>query len=69
MNKQFHAFNKLESQRFVLLQKELGKVIKTKQSKSVRERVHSRMQYVNDRLSSVQDAIAHNTQRVDDMRE
>ncbi|GKC44512.1 hypothetical protein Tco_1062234 [Tanacetum coccineum] len=49
--------------KFVLFQKELSKVIKTKLSKSVRERVRSGMQYVNDRLSSVQDAIAHNTQQ------
>ncbi|GJS57349.1 hypothetical protein Tco_0652133 [Tanacetum coccineum] len=38
MNKQFYAFNKLESQRFVYLEKELSKCIKTKLSKSVRER-------------------------------
>ncbi|GKD05321.1 hypothetical protein Tco_1180295 [Tanacetum coccineum] len=69
MNKQFHAFKKLKCQRFVHLQKELSKVIKTKLSRSVRERVRSGMQYVNDMLSSVQDVIVYNTQRVDDMRD
>ncbi|GKA90446.1 hypothetical protein Tco_0812316 [Tanacetum coccineum] len=68
MNKQFYAFNKLESQRFVYLEKELSKCIKTKLSKSVSERVRTGMQYVNKKLSSVQDAIAHNTQRFNDMR-
>ncbi|GKC98451.1 hypothetical protein Tco_1168726 [Tanacetum coccineum] len=62
MNKQFHAFNKLKSQRFVHLEKELSKRIKTKLSKSARERVRTGMQYVNNKLSFVQDAITHNTQ-------
>ncbi|GJU58297.1 retrovirus-related pol polyprotein from transposon TNT 1-94 [Tanacetum coccineum] len=49
--------------------KDLSKVIKTKMSNSVRERVQKGMQYVNDRLFTVQDDIAHNTQRIDDMME
>nr|GEV07051.1 hypothetical protein [Tanacetum cinerariifolium] len=39
MNKQFNAFNKIESQRFVHLEKELTKCIKTKLSKVFREKL------------------------------
>ncbi|GJR88721.1 hypothetical protein Tco_0212732 [Tanacetum coccineum] len=38
MNKEFNAFNTLESRRFVMLQKELSKVIRTKMGKSVKQK-------------------------------
>ncbi|GJX61906.1 hypothetical protein Tco_0294806 [Tanacetum coccineum] len=38
MNKEFNAFNTLESHRFVMLQKELSKVIRTKMGKSVKQK-------------------------------
>ncbi|GJZ55928.1 hypothetical protein Tco_0611121 [Tanacetum coccineum] len=62
MNKQFNTFNTLESHRFVHLEKELSKVIKMKLGKSVKARVRSGMQFVSDRLASVQSTIATNSQ-------
>nr|GEV29769.1 reverse transcriptase domain-containing protein [Tanacetum cinerariifolium] len=38
MDKQFHSFNTLESRRFVTLQKEMRKVLKTKMGKFVRKK-------------------------------
>nr|GFA08904.1 hypothetical protein [Tanacetum cinerariifolium] len=43
MNNQFNAFNTMESRRFVTLQYELSKVIKTKLRVLVRNKVHKRM--------------------------
>nr|GEV07052.1 retrovirus-related Pol polyprotein from transposon TNT 1-94 [Tanacetum cinerariifolium] len=42
MNKQFNAFNKIESQRFVHLEKELSKCIKSKLSKFFREKENTK---------------------------
>ncbi|GJW60181.1 hypothetical protein Tco_0109516 [Tanacetum coccineum] len=69
MNKQFNAFNTLESHRFVTLQKELSKVLKTKMGKSVKEKVRKGMEDVSDRLASVQSSIATNSQHVIDLRQ
>ncbi|GKC63060.1 hypothetical protein Tco_1095658, partial [Tanacetum coccineum] len=46
MYKEFNAFNKLESQRFVLLQKELSKSLHNKMSKSIRLEVRKGMKEV-----------------------
>ncbi|GJV12695.1 hypothetical protein Tco_1354236 [Tanacetum coccineum] len=69
MNREFNTFNTLESHRFVLLQKELRKIIKTKMGKSVKENVRKGMSFVSDQLASVQSSIATNSQHVFDLRQ
>ncbi|GKA88346.1 hypothetical protein Tco_0810110 [Tanacetum coccineum] len=68
MNKQFNAFNTLESRRFVHLEKKLSKVIKMKLGKYVKARVRSGMKFVSDRLTYVQSTIVTNSQHVTDLR-
>ncbi|GJY79388.1 retrovirus-related pol polyprotein from transposon TNT 1-94 [Tanacetum coccineum] len=69
MNKEFNALNTLESRRFVMLQKELSKVIRTKIGKLVKAKVRKGMSFVSDRLASVQSFIATNSQHVSDLRQ
>ncbi|GJR91740.1 hypothetical protein Tco_0215751 [Tanacetum coccineum] len=69
MNKQFHAFNTLESHRFVTFQKEPSKVIQTKMGKSVKEKVCKGMEFISDKLSSIQSYLATNSQHVSDLRQ
>ncbi|GJZ55022.1 hypothetical protein Tco_0610215 [Tanacetum coccineum] len=68
MYKEFNAFNKLESQRFVLLQKELSKFLHSKMRKSIRLRVHSGMREVHHKLSACTSTVATNSQHVQDLR-
>ncbi|GJZ73708.1 retrovirus-related pol polyprotein from transposon TNT 1-94 [Tanacetum coccineum] len=67
MNKESNALNTLESRRFVMLQKELSKVIRTKIGKSVKAKVRKGMSFVSDRLASVQSSIATNSHHVSDL--
>ncbi|GJZ78672.1 Toll/interleukin-1 receptor domain-containing protein [Tanacetum coccineum] len=57
-----------QSRRFVTLQQELSKVIKTKLGVSVRNKVHKGMQKVSNKLASVQSIMATNSQHVQDLR-
>ncbi|GJS32402.1 hypothetical protein Tco_0530784, partial [Tanacetum coccineum] len=68
INKQFNALNTLESHRFVTLQQELSKVIKTKLGVSIRNKVRKGMQTVSDKLALVQSTIATNSQHVQDLK-
>ncbi|GJX69737.1 hypothetical protein Tco_0305464 [Tanacetum coccineum] len=68
MYKEFNAFNKLESQRFVLLQKELSKFLYNKMRKSIRLRVRSGMKEVRHKLSACTSIVATNSQHVQDLR-
>ncbi|GJZ32641.1 retrovirus-related pol polyprotein from transposon TNT 1-94 [Tanacetum coccineum] len=69
MNKEFNALNTLESRRFVILQKELSKVIRTKRGKLVKAKVLKGISFVSDWLASVQSFIATNSQHVSDLRQ
>ncbi|GJS04498.1 hypothetical protein Tco_0321006 [Tanacetum coccineum] len=53
MNKQFNAFNTLESRTFVTLQKELSKVIQNKMGVSIKRKVRKGMKAASDKLASV----------------
>ncbi|GJV72122.1 hypothetical protein Tco_1492117 [Tanacetum coccineum] len=68
MNREFNEFNTMESHRFVTLQQELSKVIKTKLGVSIRNKVRKEMQAVSDKLSSVQSIVATNSQHVQDLK-
>ncbi|GJX17160.1 hypothetical protein Tco_0217992 [Tanacetum coccineum] len=68
MNREFNAFNTLESCRFVKLQQELSKVIKTKMGVLVKNKVRKGMKVVSDKLASFQSFIAINSQHVRDLR-
>ncbi|GJW54470.1 hypothetical protein Tco_0098555 [Tanacetum coccineum] len=68
MYKEFNAFNKLESHRFVLLQKELSKSLHTKMRKSIRLKVRKGMKEVPDKLSFCTSTMATNSQHVQDLR-
>ncbi|GJY75366.1 hypothetical protein Tco_0480482 [Tanacetum coccineum] len=57
MNRQFNAFNKLESSRFVTLQKELSKVLLTKMGSFIRMKVRKVIKEFLDKLT-------YSTQRV-----
>ncbi|GKC01975.1 hypothetical protein Tco_0993585, partial [Tanacetum coccineum] len=61
--------NTLESRRFVMLQKELSKVIRTKMGKSVKAKVRKGMSFVFNQLAFVQSSIATNSQHVFDLRQ
>ncbi|GJV70975.1 hypothetical protein Tco_1490970 [Tanacetum coccineum] len=65
---EFNAFNKLESHRFVLLQKELSKSLHTKMRKSIRLKVRKGMKEVRDKLSFCTSTVATNSQHVQDLR-
>ncbi|GJU58771.1 hypothetical protein Tco_1236537 [Tanacetum coccineum] len=67
MHREFNAFNKLKSLRFVMLQKELRKVIKKEMRVSVNNKVRKGMEVVFDKLASVQSSVATNSQHVQDM--
>ncbi|GJZ20382.1 retrovirus-related pol polyprotein from transposon TNT 1-94 [Tanacetum coccineum] len=67
MNKEYNALNTLESCRFVMLQKELSKVIRTKIGKSDKAKVRKGMSFVFDRLAFVQSSIATNSYHVSDL--
>ncbi|GKA62427.1 hypothetical protein Tco_0761946 [Tanacetum coccineum] len=69
MYKEFNAFNKLESQRFVLLQKELSKFLHKRIRKSIRLRVCSGMKEVRHKLFAYTSTVATNSQHVQDLRE
>ncbi|GJZ04494.1 retrovirus-related pol polyprotein from transposon TNT 1-94 [Tanacetum coccineum] len=69
MNKQFHAFNKLESRRFVLLQTELSKVIQSKIGSNVKARVRTGMRHVTERLDPLQCSITENSNSDSDLNE
>ncbi|GJT68144.1 hypothetical protein Tco_1019624 [Tanacetum coccineum] len=68
MYKEFNAFNRLESQRFILLQKELSKFLHNKMRKSIRLRVRTGMKEVHDKLSVCTSTVATNSQHVQDLR-
>ncbi|GJU40842.1 retrovirus-related pol polyprotein from transposon TNT 1-94 [Tanacetum coccineum] len=68
INKQFHAFNTLESRRFVLLQKDLSNFLHNKMRKSIRLRVHTGIKEVHDKLSVCTSSVATNSQHVQDLR-
>ncbi|GKC73087.1 hypothetical protein Tco_1118970, partial [Tanacetum coccineum] len=68
MYKEFNAFNKLESQRFVLLQKELSKSLHKNMKKSIRLKVRKGMKEVRDKLSCCTSTVATNSQHVQDLR-
>ncbi|GJZ78588.1 hypothetical protein Tco_0643425, partial [Tanacetum coccineum] len=68
MHKEFNAFNKLESHRFVKLQKELSKVIKKELRVSIKNKVHKGMEVVSNKLASVQSFVAINSQHVQDLK-
>ncbi|GJR37455.1 retrovirus-related pol polyprotein from transposon TNT 1-94 [Tanacetum coccineum] len=69
MNKQLHAFNKLESRRFVLLQSELSKVIQSKIGSNVKARVRTGMRHVTERLDPLQCSITENSNSDSDLNE
>nr|GEV95368.1 putative reverse transcriptase domain-containing protein [Tanacetum cinerariifolium] len=50
LNKEFNALNTIESQRFVILQKQLGKAIRTTLGKSIKRNVKKQTGEVNDLL-------------------
>ncbi|GJW01287.1 hypothetical protein Tco_1556538 [Tanacetum coccineum] len=68
MYKEFNAFNKLESQRFVLLQKELSKSLHKNMRKSIRLKVKKGIKEVRDKLSFYASTVASNSQHVQDLR-
>ncbi|GKD74726.1 hypothetical protein Tco_1333008, partial [Tanacetum coccineum] len=68
MYKEFNAFNKLDSQRFVLLQKELTKSLHKNMKKSIRLKVRKGMKEVQDKLSCCTSTVATNSQYVQDLR-
>ncbi|GJT83629.1 hypothetical protein Tco_1057971 [Tanacetum coccineum] len=68
MYKEFNAFNKLESQIFVLLQKELSKSIHKDIKQSIRLKVKKGMKEVQDKLSWCTSTVATNSQHVRDLR-
>ncbi|GKD70534.1 hypothetical protein Tco_1324624, partial [Tanacetum coccineum] len=68
MYKEINAFNKLESQRFVILQKELRKSLHKNMRKSIRLKVRKGMKEVQDKLTYYTDIVATNSQYVQDIR-
>ena len=68
MYKEFNAFNKLESQRFVMLESHLTKVIHKSMKKSIHLRVRKGMKEVRDKLSWCTSTIDTNSQLVRDMK-
>ncbi|GJT57812.1 hypothetical protein Tco_0992866 [Tanacetum coccineum] len=68
MYKEFNAFNKLESQIFILLQKELSKSIHKDMKQSIRLKVKKGMKEVRDKLSWCTSTVATNSQHVRDLR-
>nr|GEX60700.1 hypothetical protein [Tanacetum cinerariifolium] len=68
MYKEFNAFNKPESQRFVLLQKDLSKSLYKNMKKSIRLKVKKWMKEVRDKLSCCTSTVATNSQHVQDLR-
>ncbi|GJZ10544.1 hypothetical protein Tco_0545303, partial [Tanacetum coccineum] len=67
MYKEFNAFNKLESQIFVLLHKEMSKFLHNKMRKSIRLRVRSGMKEVRHKLSACTSTVATNSQHDQDL--
>ncbi|GJV68593.1 hypothetical protein Tco_1484102 [Tanacetum coccineum] len=67
MNKQFQAFNKLESNRFVNLQTELSKVIQSQIGRKVKEKVCIGMRHVTERLDFFQGSLLGNFNNVSDL--
>ncbi|GJS94423.1 hypothetical protein Tco_0801391 [Tanacetum coccineum] len=68
MYKEFNAFNKLESQRFIILQKELSKSLHQNMRKSIRLKVQKGMKKVSDKLIYCTDTMATNSLHVQDLR-
>ncbi|GJZ14696.1 retrovirus-related pol polyprotein from transposon TNT 1-94 [Tanacetum coccineum] len=68
MYKEFNAFNKLESQIFVLLQKELSKSLHKNMKKSIRLKVRKGMKEVRNKLSCCTSTMATNSQHVQYLR-
>ncbi|GJV30909.1 hypothetical protein Tco_1391309 [Tanacetum coccineum] len=68
MNKEFNAFNKLESNMFCILQTELSKFIKTKMGKSVRMKVRKGMKEVRDKLKFCISTVDTNSQHIRDLQ-
>ncbi|GJV01487.1 hypothetical protein Tco_1335056 [Tanacetum coccineum] len=67
LNRQFNAFNKLESARFVVVQKEVTKVLKTKMETSIRMKVRKGMKEVRDKLKYRTMRINQNFSHVQEM--
>ncbi|GJU11172.1 hypothetical protein Tco_1133568 [Tanacetum coccineum] len=68
MYKEFNAFNKLESQQFVILQKELSKSLHKNMKKSIRLKVRKEMKEVRDKLTYCTDTVSTNSQHFQDLR-
>nr|GEX70002.1 retrotransposon protein, putative, Ty3-gypsy subclass [Tanacetum cinerariifolium] len=67
MNKQFQAFSNLESNRFVILQTKLSKVIKSHIGRQVKAKVRTGMRHVTRGLDSLQGSIQDNSDCVSDL--
>nr|GEU74514.1 hypothetical protein [Tanacetum cinerariifolium] len=65
---EFNAFNKLESPRFVLLQKELSKSLHKNIKRSIKLKVRKGLKEVQDKLSCCTSTMATNSQHVRDLR-
>nr|GEU57553.1 retrovirus-related Pol polyprotein from transposon TNT 1-94 [Tanacetum cinerariifolium] len=68
MYKEFNAFNKLESLRFVLLQKELSKSLHKNIKRSIKLKVKKGIKEVQDNLSCYTSTMATNSQHVRDLK-
>nr|GEV01270.1 retrovirus-related Pol polyprotein from transposon TNT 1-94 [Tanacetum cinerariifolium] len=67
MNKQFKAFNKLECTRFMVLQKELSKVLQEKMGPSIRMHVTKGIEGVSDMLKYCTEKIDKNSIHTKDL--
>ncbi|GJR23526.1 retrovirus-related pol polyprotein from transposon TNT 1-94 [Tanacetum coccineum] len=69
MNKELIAFNKLEANRFVHLQKELSKVIQNEIGRKVKTKVRTGMYKVTDRLDSLLNSTKDNFENIFDLKQ
>ncbi|GKD47645.1 hypothetical protein Tco_1276621, partial [Tanacetum coccineum] len=67
IHKQFKAFNKRKSARFVVLQKELGRVLKSKMGSSIHQQVNKGMEEVKGKLEYYTSSVDQNSVNVQDM--
>nr|GEY50443.1 hypothetical protein [Tanacetum cinerariifolium] len=68
MYKELNTFNKLESQRFALLQKKLSKSLHKDKKKSIQLKFRKGMTKVRDKLSWCTSTMANNSQHVQDLK-
>ncbi|GJY83329.1 hypothetical protein Tco_0496705, partial [Tanacetum coccineum] len=69
MNKELIAFNKLEANRFIHLQKELSKVIQNEIGRKVKTKVRTGMYKVTDRLDSLLNSTKDNSENISDLKQ